>query len=99
MVNQEYCGKLLHLDEGKKCSWHYHENKHETFYLLKGSVVVTYGTDNDKAHADSIILLPGGVFEVPIGLRHQVYAREDSVLIEFSTHHEDSDSHRIEQGD
>ena len=31
----EYCGKLLHFIKGKKCSWHYHKLKDETFYLQK----------------------------------------------------------------
>ena len=33
---EEYCGKLLFLNEGKRCSWHYHKLKDETFYLQPG---------------------------------------------------------------
>ena len=34
IVNKEqYCGKLLFIKKGKKCSWHYHKNKDETFYI------------------------------------------------------------------
>ena len=29
--NEKYCGKLLYFNKGKKCSWHYHEIKEETF--------------------------------------------------------------------
>jgi hypothetical protein len=36
---------------------------------------------------------------VPIGLRHQMLALEDTELFEFSTQHFDSDSHRIIKGD
>ncbi|BCU98886.1 MAG: hypothetical protein CM15mV24_1110 [Bellamyvirus sp.] len=33
---EEYCGKLLFFNEGKRCSWHYHKLKDETFYLQSG---------------------------------------------------------------
>jgi hypothetical protein len=33
------------------------------------------------------------------GLRHQMYALEDTELFEFSTQHFDSDSNRISPGD
>ena len=26
-----YCGKILFFNKGKRCSWHYHEIKDETF--------------------------------------------------------------------
>ena len=30
---EEYCGKLLFFEEGKRCSFNYHKSKDETFYL------------------------------------------------------------------
>lgn len=44
-------------------------------------------------------LSKGDSFHVPVGTRHFLYAIEDSNIIEFSTHHEDSDSYRILKGD
>jgi quercetin dioxygenase-like cupin family protein len=41
----------------------------------------------------------GDIFHVPTGLRHRLLALEDSEIMEFSTHHEDSDSIRVEKGD
>lgn len=35
-----YCGKLLFFDKGKRCSFHYHKEKHETFYLQSGRIVL-----------------------------------------------------------
>ena len=26
---EQYCGKLLYIAKGKKCSWHYHNKKDE----------------------------------------------------------------------
>ena len=37
----------------------------------------------------------GDKFHVPVGMRHQMYALEDTELFEFSTEHFDSDSIRV----
>ena len=37
---EEYCGKLLFFKKGKRCSWHYHKLKDETFYIYKGELEV-----------------------------------------------------------
>lgn len=100
IVNKkEYCGKLLFFEKGKKCSWHYHKNKDEVFYLHSGKMIVKYGKDDNPELAEQIVLFPGQNFYVPIGLRHQMTALEDSELFEFSTQHFDSDSYRINKGD
>ena len=97
--NEEYCGKLLFLKEGKKCSWHYHINKDEVFYLQSGKLLVRFGDAENIWEAETITLLPGMNFHVYRGLRHQMEALEDSELFEFSTEHKDEDSIRIEKGD
>ncbi len=40
IVNRDYCGKLLILKKGFRCSLHYHKNKDETFYVNKGKVLM-----------------------------------------------------------
>ena len=45
---EEYCGKLLHIIKGKRCSWHYHTLKDETFYLQEGKLLVKYSDDDDR---------------------------------------------------
>lgn len=58
IVNKEkYCGKLLYFVKGKQCSWHYHKNKDETFYIQSGKVQVLW-TDNLEL-AESV----GGILE------------------------------------
>ena len=96
---EEYCGKLLFFEEGKKCSWHYHVKKDEVFYLQSGKIRVIFNVEDDLSTAKEIILNPGDNFHVYRGLRHQMHALEDSELFEFSTQHFDSDSYRIERGD
>ena len=96
---EEYCGKLLHIVKGKKCSWHYHTLKDETFYLQRGELLVKYSDDDDLERANELILKEGDKFHVYRGLRHQMFALQDSDLFEFSTQHFDSDSNRIIKGD
>jgi quercetin dioxygenase-like cupin family protein len=97
--NEKYCGKRLYFAAGKKLSWHYHKIKDETFYVTYGRLVLFYGWEDDIALAQTTILNPGDTFHVPVGLRHRLLAYEESEILEFSTHHEDSDSYRIEKGD
>lgn len=100
IVNKdEYCGKMLFFNRGKRCSWHFHKDKDEVFYLAKGKMLLHYSWGDDKESAEQTILLPGMKFEIPVGLRHSMYAIEESHLYEFSTHHQDSDSYRVEKGD
>ncbi len=97
--NEEYCGKLLFFNCGKRCSWHYHVLKDEVFYLQSGKMMIFYSEDDDITKANQLILRAGDNFHVHRGLRHQMVALEDSELFEFSTQHFDSDSHRILKGD
>ena len=97
--NNLYCGKILHFNKGKKCSWHYHKIKQETFYVQKGKLKIWYGYDDDITKAKELIMAPGQKFEVPAGLKHQILGLEDTDMFEFSTTHAESDSHRIIKGD
>lgn len=97
--NNKYCGKLLFFNKGKRCSWHYHKLKEETFYVQSGKIHLTYGYEDDIDLADEVILNPGDKFDIPRGLRHQMYAMEESEMFEFSTTHYDEDSIRVTPGD
>ena len=95
----EYCGKLLFIAKGKKCSWHYHVKKDEVFYIQSGKMLVKYSDEDDINNAKELILEKGDNFHVYRGLRHQMIALQDTELFEFSTQHFDSDSYRIQKGD
>ena len=97
--NNLYCGKILHFQEGKRCSFHYHKIKTETFFLQTGKLKIYFSVSDDIDTADEVILTPGQTFHVPIGLRHQMFALEESNLFEFSTQHLESDSYRVIRGD
>jgi len=85
----QYCGKKLILRKGKRCSLHFHKLKDETFYIDCGRIAIE--VDGTKQ-----ILSAGNSVRVVPGLLHRFSGIEESVLIETSTHHEDSDSYRVE---
>ena len=97
--SKDYCGKLLYFIKGRKCSWHYHKLKDETFYIQSGKILLKYSDSDDISDAKEIILNKGDKFHIYRQLRHQMFALEDTELFEFSTQHFDSDSHRLERGD
>tara|TARA_B100000131_G_C17913561_1_gene531355 strand:- start:363 stop:722 length:360 start_codon:yes stop_codon:yes gene_type:complete len=100
IVNKpEYCGKLLYLVKDKKFSWHYHKLKDEVFFVQSGSIVLKFSEGDDIETAEEILLTKGDSFHVPVLLRHQIKAMEDTELFEFSTQHFESDSYRLEKGD
>jgi mannose-6-phosphate isomerase-like protein (cupin superfamily) len=97
--SEDYCGKLLYIVKDKKCSWHYHIKKDEVFYIQSGRIRISYGWNDDIELSTIETLERGDKFHVPVGMRHQMYALEDTELFEFSTEHFDSDSVRVIQGD
>lgn len=98
IVNREYCGKILILKKGFRCSYHCHKIKDETFYVNKGKVLLEYGGENVKK-SQKVILHQGENKHIEQGLYHRFTGLMDSEIIEFSTTHKDSDSYRkIESG-
>jgi quercetin dioxygenase-like cupin family protein len=97
--NEKYCGKILYFVKDRRCSWHYHKIKDETFYIQSGKIELIYGWHEEKHLSSSVILSKGDYFHIPVGLKHQMHALEDAELFEFSTQHLDEDSYRIEKGD
>lgn len=88
--NDKYCSKILVLNKGYQCSLHYHKNKDETFLILKGKVRTEVGSD-------ILVMTPGNFIRVLPGVRHRFAGLEDSEILEVSTHHEESDSYRVEE--
>lgn len=86
-----YCGKLLYLDKGAESSYHYHQQKQETFYCLEGQTGLTIeGRDymlNPSSRAKTI----------KPGQRHSFKGITKAIIIEFSTHHDDRDVVRLTQ--
>jgi D-beta-D-heptose 7-phosphate kinase/D-beta-D-heptose 1-phosphate adenosyltransferase len=96
IVNSEYCGKKMFVKEQHRCSIHKHEVKDEVIMVWNGLVYFETGDspdhlighwmkDNERVH-----LMPG--------TWHRFTGIQDTMLIEFSTHHEDEDSIRHIKG-
>jgi len=87
---EDYCGKILKLNKGYQCSFHHHKNKDETFYVLSGKVLMEVdGETKIMESEESVRIVPG--------VNHRFTGLENSKMIEFSTHHEESDSYRLEK--
>lgn len=97
--SEKYCGKILHFHKGKKCSYHYHKLKDETFFINFGELEVIFGDTNDILLTRSVTLTKGDIFHVPVGLRHQMKAMQETEMFEFSTQDFPEDSFRVIKGD
>jgi mannose-6-phosphate isomerase len=89
IVNRAYCGKKLLLKRGFRCSIHRHPVKDETFHLEKGLVWL-------ELDGEGRLLRPGDTVHIPPGTPHRFSGLEESVILEFSTRHEDEDCVRDE---
>lgn len=101
IVNKDYCGKILHLEEGKHCSVHYHEQKDETFYIIEGKVYMEYCRNYGSVKTwneirAKNILKKGDIYHVPPNTLHRFTGIQNSKILEISTHHEEKDSIRLE---
>jgi len=101
-----YCAKRLFIAAGKQFSYHYHNIKHETFYIMSGCGLLYYAKPTDEAavrnnvaNARQLPLTPGTILTIPPGLVHRVAADEDLWIFEASTFHREEDSIRVEKGD
>lgn len=100
IVNSElYCGKIMEVYQGKKCSIHYHILKDETFYILSGLIKLDLYENGYPGTPVTKIMKPKDTIHIPRKLIHQFTALEDSSIIEISTEHFEEDSHRLVRGD
>lgn len=88
----QYCAKYLFVNQGASCSMHYHPVKKETFICVRGELSIEiaglfYDLTPDMK---PVTILPG--------IHHQFFGKgENNVLLEVSTHHEDSDVVRLNE--
>jgi len=96
IVNSQYAGKRLFFREGRHSSLHFHCRKTETYFVHSGELWLRLraGRGEDRIFA----LRRGETLLIPPGLMHQNGGRQDTVLIEVSSHDEDADSFIVEDG-
>lgn len=99
---EKYCAKILTILPDHHTSWHYHEKKHETFYILEGQIDFVYETtdeahDSFTKHKFQITLKEGESAEIPRKVVHQIQNNSGKIakIIEASTEHYDIDSIRL----
>jgi len=97
--NGKYCGKLLFLKQGHHLSFHHHDVKDEVLYVHSGRMWMTWGERRQLAPGSTgalqqVEMPPGYAFHMAPGMKHQMQAVEDTLIIEFSTKHLDEDSFR-----
>lgn len=96
--NGTYCGKLLQFKSGAKFSMHFHSEKLETWYVNKGSFILTW-IDTRNADKNVVELKEGDIIDVEQNTPHQLEALAESEIFEISTIHHNYDSYRVEKGD
>ena len=98
LVNNEeedYCSKILEINEGGGTHVHFHMLKHETFYVLSGTLYLRL-IDTSNAKCKEHEVKEGEIVEIARGVPHKLMARKGNVrLIETSTYHRDEDSYRV----
>jgi len=97
-TNDKYCGKFMHFNKDAKFSMHFHSDKDETWYVMKGKFIVRYiDTKNSNIHEKE--LDTGSVWHNPPLLPHQLICLEEGVIIEVSTPDSVEDNYRVMPGD
>lgn len=97
---EEYCGKFLIFENvGSKGSMHFHVQKKETWYVLKGRFIVkSFDVQTGMPIQNEIGV--GNALLIPRHFPHQLIALEaDSIIVEVSTKDNLADNIRIEPGD
>lgn len=95
--NEKYCGKKLFIKQGHWLSFHHHNIKDEVLYVDSGAIWFTHdeiGNDVGQHVIGWVKLDIGYAFHVTPGVKHQMHAIQDTMLLEFSTQHFDEDSIR-----
>ena len=78
ILTEMYLTKELYIKEGFRTSFHYHNEKDETMYILSGSGYIEFEDRKEYfSKNDSIRILPGGA--------HSIVATENTLLHEVST--------------
>lgn len=78
-----YCGKILHIDAGKRLSLQYHDEKVETQCLLSGRALLV--VEDAGGELREIEMEPGKGYTIHPFQRHRLIGIEDAEVLEVST--------------
>ena len=72
-----YCGKFLFVFDGQTCPYHHHLVKHETFFVVKGTLRLRVGQEER-------ILREGALLAMPPGVGHSFTGAGAALVLEVS---------------
>ena len=81
-ATDRFAGKLLEIRAGERLSLHFHQDKHELLYVLRGAVRLFVGEGPDAERHE---IGAGEAFELPPGTVHRIEAADDALLVEASS--------------
>ena len=97
VTSDKYCSKFMHFKTDAKFSMHFHVNKEETWYVLKGKFIVTW-IDTDTAERFTREIFEGDILHNPPLTPHQLHCIEEGIILEVSTPDSVEDNYRVEPG-
>jgi quercetin dioxygenase-like cupin family protein len=80
-------GKILHIEPGHCLSLQYHNQKHESIYVLRGRMIFRYR--NEQGELVEREMIAGQAQQVPTGMVHQFEALERTDVLEGLAPHLD----------
>lgn len=95
---EQYCGKILHFNQGGRCSMHFHALKHETWRVLSGEFIVEY-LDVKTGRQQNQNLNIGDVWVNPPLLPHRLVCLAEGDILEVSSEDRVEDNYRVSPGD
>jgi len=76
-VQAGYCGKYMYVMDGQMCPRHFHREKHETFFVVRGKLSVTL--DDEE-----LILNEGHTLAIEPGQTHSFTGDGPALMLELS---------------
>jgi mannose-6-phosphate isomerase-like protein (cupin superfamily) len=78
----EHTGKVLFIENGKRFSFQYHDEKEEVLYLFSGKAKIWIENDQEEIEKKPMEINKGYI--IAVGQKHRVEAIEDSFIFEVS---------------
>jgi rfaE bifunctional protein nucleotidyltransferase chain/domain len=97
IINVDYCGKRMVINEKFHCSMHKHVKKDEVLMVGNEDGLLWFETGQNPDELTGIFMKHNDRIRIVPGLWHRFSAIQTTTIYEFSTHHEDSDSIRHSQ--
>lgn len=82
-LNENYVLKKLFMKKNHQCSLQYHEFKHETLYIISGTLRLTVG--NDIKDTEEVELHSNDFYVLPPMKIHRMFGITDCIYLEAST--------------